>query len=181
MKIKYDTGSEKRFFKFAKEGNIKELKRMIWHGEVNPNCQYKERYMNCNRNALYYAMKNGHYELCIYLIKIGLNPKSSGNGIVKTLAHRQHLDILELMMYNGWNRMEIHQIICSTLIGDKQLFKLYKYAEHFKIDPIKIAIESWKNQLDKVTDYYRPNLEARIKNEDILRRDYKIASVIETS
>lgn len=181
MKIKYCEGAENRFFKFARDGNIKELKKMIWYGEVNPNCVYKERYMNCNRNALYYSMKNGHYELCLYLMRIGLSPKSSGNGIIKTLAHRQYYDILELVMKNGWCKTEIHRTVCTTLIGDKELSRLSKYAEYFKIDPIEIAIDSWKYQLDKVTDYYRPILEERIANEPILRREFKIACVIGTS
>ena len=170
----------KEFLGHASKGNIECVKNMIYNGEVNIFCVKPVSDSAYRKDALFFAIKNERIELADYLVKIGMNPKEYGNGIVRMVAHKGRFKSLDFLIKNGWSKDEIIGIGIGTLLGDKTYTKLAKFSSHMKIaDPIEYAIKHWKSQLSKVTDEYRPILEERIKDAPRIRRELKIISITE--
>lgn len=183
--IREEKKCERLFLRYAKEGNIQKFKEMIWHGQVDIHCVYKETYTSNGKDALFYALKGGHTELANYLINIGfdINHKGNTSGLISSIGTKLYFDVIDLLITHRWRSVkEIHGIVSTTLISNDKLDILVKYAKHYNIDPIALTIEHWKSEMPRVTDYYKTILQERIDNEKKLRREYKIATVlIETS
>lgn len=180
MKMIDNSVNENRFIKYSKLGDIKGVKEMIYNGEVNINFTVIEKKSSEKKNALYYALINGHHELSDYLIRIGLEIQRLYSSTITKIAVNGYFKVLELIIEHKKD-MDIHKVVSINLVGVDKLPELVKYSEYFDIDPIGKVANEWNKQLSNVTSLYRPMIVDKLDNIKKLRREYNIVKITQTS
>ncbi len=170
-----------KFLSFASKGDIEGVKKMIYDGVVSIECDHPVKKSKYKRDALFFALRNNHIELADYLVRLGANIKKYGSGLIRIVAHKGSFNTIDYMIEKGWSKEKVNEAVCVNLLGCDKLELLYKFGEHMKIEPIDIIIKYHKKSLKNVTPHFRPTVEEKIKKAEILRRDMKIISIIETS
>jgi hypothetical protein len=144
----------RKFHQHALHGELRELKKMIWYGQVdirakNPNSDWIQH----KEDVMFFALKGGHLEVIDYLHRIGFTVKGYRNGLIKMMAHRGHVEALEYMINNGCIKVRVLEAAIMALVPEiihneqtNKVEKLQKIQDYFKVDVKKVAEKYYKRQ-----------------------------------